>query len=82
MINATSVIFTRVILFSTKGNFPLAVVAHETGQAFALVGVDEIDAGGVVLAFVVQAVVDVVLAPQPGESRMALTTDIYFLQYI
>lgn len=65
VINATSVIFTRVILFSTKGNFSLAVVTHESSGAFALVVGNEVDAGGVVLAFVVEAVVDVVFASHP-----------------
>lgn len=71
VINTASIIFTRVKLLSTKGNFPFTVVSHVSGGAFALIGVDKVDAGGIVLALVVNAVVNVVFTAHPGKPRLA-----------
>ena len=56
-----------------KGNLLLAVASLEPGWTLALVGSHFVDAGAVVLASVVQAVVDILLASHPGKARWTLT---------
>ena len=56
-----------------EGNLLLAVASLEPGRALALVGSHLVDAGAVVLAPVVQAVVDVLLASHTGKARRTLT---------
>lgn len=74
VINARSVIFTRIILFSTKGNFPLTKIAHKAGGAFALIRVHQINTGCVILTVIVQAVVYVMFTSKSRIAGLANTT--------
>ena len=71
---AAATILTRVGLHSgAEGNLLLAVASLEAGWALALVGSHLVNAGAVVLASVVQAVVDVLLASHSREAWRTLT---------
>lgn len=62
VVDASAPVLAGVVPLCTKGYFLLAVLAHESWGAVASVGLYEIDAGRVIGAFVVLAVVDVILA--------------------
>ena len=71
---AAATILTGVGLHSgAEGDLLLAVASLKPGWALALVGSHLVDAGAVVLASVVQAVVDVLLASHPGKAWWTLT---------
>lgn len=76
VVDASAPVLAGVVPFCAKGYFLLAVLAHESWCAVASVGLDEVDAGRVIGAFVVLAVVDVVLAPKslvPGGAVATVT---------
>lgn len=62
MIDTGGTILARVEFLRAEGNLPFTVFAHEARRASARVGVDAVDADGVVGALVALAVVDVHLA--------------------
>lgn len=62
VIDASSSVLAGIVPLCTKGYFLLTVFSHESWGAVASIGLYEIDAGCVVSALVVLAVVDVALA--------------------
>lgn len=62
VVDAPAPVLAGVVPFCAKGYLLLAVLAHESWGALASVGLYEVDAGWVIRALVVLAVVDVVLA--------------------
>ena len=75
VIFAAATVLTRVWLHAcAEGDLLLAVSSLEARRALALVGSDLVDAGAVVLAPVVQAVVDVLLTSHSREAWRALTS--------
>ena len=75
MVYASPAILTRAEFGGgTEGNFGLAKLPGEAPCALALIGADVVDAGGVVLAPVVDAVVGVDLASRALKSVGANTT--------
>lgn len=76
VIDASAPVFAGVVPFCAKGYLLLAVFAHESWGAVASVGLYEVDAGCVIGAFVVLAIVDVVLASKslvPGGAVATVT---------
>ena len=75
VIFAAATVLARVRLHAgAEGDLLLAVSSLEARRALALVGSHLVDAGAVVLAPVVQAVVDVLLASHSREAWRALTS--------
>lgn len=62
VVDASTPVLAGVVPLCTKGYFFLAVLAHESRCAVASVSLYEVDAGRVIGASVVLAVVDVALA--------------------
>lgn len=81
VINASGVVLAGVEFVGAKWYFGLTVITHETCLALALIGVDEIDAGSVILTLILGTIVYVRLASQTSESRGAHTTEPALLEY-
>lgn len=76
VVDASTPVLAGVVPFCAKGYLLLAILAHESWCAVASVGLYEVNAGRVIRAFVVLAVVDVALASKslvPGGAVATVT---------
>lgn len=74
MVDASASVLARIVFLCAKGYFCLAVLSGKSWYAVTSVGLDEVDAGGIVDALVVGAVVDVVLASESLVSGCTVAT--------
>lgn len=76
VVDASAAVLAGVVPLCTKGYFFFTVLSHESWGAVASIGLYEVDAGCVVSASVVGAVVNVVLASKslvPGGAVATVT---------
>lgn len=81
VVDALCVVRARIELTSAELDFLLAELAGEARKATACVRLDAIDAGSVVLTFVVVAIVDVDFTASAFVARQTIATEATFLQH-
>lgn len=81
VVNALGLVRARIELASAELDFLLAELAGEARKAAACVRLDSIDAGSIVLAFMIVAVVDVDFASCAFVARQAVAAKATFLQH-
>lgn len=80
VVDALRSVLARIVALGAERNLRFAVFPGESRQAAALVGLDSVVAGRVVLALVVEAVVDVDLATNAGVTGRANAVEPAFFQ--